>query len=70
MYFLLLIVALKKFIVDSVRDTEMKLAIPNCPYAELDEGEFYFFLENLKKSGFSEEFDKQVRNTCFALSFL
>ncbi len=57
-----LLVALKKFIADSVRDTEIKLAIPNCPYAELDEREFYFFLENLKKSGFSEEFDKQVGN--------
>jgi hypothetical protein len=59
-----LFTALKRFIADSVFNTEMKLAIPNCPYAELNEREFYFFLENLKRSGFSEEFDKQVTKAC------
>ena len=50
---------LKNFLNGLGLDQELKLAIPDCPYAETNPDCVYFLLNNLKKAGFSEEFDKQ-----------
>jgi hypothetical protein len=52
--------ALTKFIKQSGLENELKLAVPDSPFAETEEENCYFFLANLKKLGFSEEYDKQV----------
>jgi hypothetical protein len=53
--------ALTKFIEQSGLENELKLAVPDSPFAETEEENCYFFLDNLKKLGFSEEYDKQVQ---------
>jgi len=54
-----LLPALEKFLKDRGLDQELKLAIPESPYAEINPECTYFLLKNLKRAGFSEEFDKQ-----------
>ena len=54
--------ALENFIRCSGLQREVELALPDSPFAEVDNDkqEFYFLLQNLKRVGFNEEFDKQV----------
>jgi hypothetical protein len=54
-----LIPDLKKFIRESGLETDIVLSFPDCPYVELDKTEPYFFMENMKEKGYSEEFDKK-----------
>ena len=53
-----MVLALKKFIGEKGLEGEIKLAVPECPFVDVDE--HYFILQNLRKSGFSDEIDKQV----------
>jgi len=52
--------ALNQFIKDSGLENEIKLNFPPCPYAELEEDDFYFFMENMKENGYTEEVDKKL----------
>ena len=53
--------ALKSFIEKAGLEEELKMAIPDSPFGETDSDCSYFLLDNLKRKGFSDEFDKQVR---------
>ncbi len=52
--------ALNLFIEESGLENEIKLNFPPCPYAELEEDDFYFFMENMKENGYTEEVDKKL----------
>ena len=52
--------ALDQFIKECGLENEIELNFPPCPYAELEEDDFYFFMENMKEHGYTEEVDKKL----------
>ena len=52
--------ALNQFIKESGLENDIEINFPPCPYAELEEDNFYFFMENMKEDGYSEEVDKKL----------